>query len=125
LIADLPGYGYAKAPICKVANWQKLIQLYLQNRTNLRRVFLLIDGRHGIMDTDTEMMKLLDVTAVTFQVVITKIDKSKKDQLNKALEITKKKMSQHPTAYPEILITSSKTKEGISQLQAIIYDLIQ
>ena len=124
LIADLPGYGYAKAPIQKVIKWQDLIQLYLQRRTNLRRVFLLIDGRHGIKDVDVEMMQLLDSVAVTFQVVMTKVDKSKGDQFDEVLKLSVRKIEKHPTAYPIILRTSSKTKAGIKDLQTTIYKLM-
>ena len=85
-LGDLPGYGFAKAPVAVVEKWQALLKAYLAGRTNLRRVFLLVDARHGVKAVDEEIMGLLDVSAVVFQVVLTKADKLKGGALARVLE---------------------------------------
>ncbi|QPH55254.1 ribosome biogenesis GTP-binding protein YihA/YsxC [Pontivivens ytuae] len=122
-MVDLPGYGFAEAPVKVVAKWQALLKDYLAGRANLRRVFLLIDGRHGAKEVDEEIMSVLDRAAVPFQTVLTKIDKPKKGELDKALERTRAVLARHPTAYPEIVLTSSEKGEGIETLRAIIAGL--
>ena len=122
-LVDLPGYGYARAPINKIEKWQNLIRSYLMIRTSLRRVFLLIDSRHGVKPPDKEFMNLLDKAAVTFQIVLTKSDKISTEELQKALEITRSHLHLHATAYPEILITSSVKKSGVDFLKATIADI--
>ena len=119
-LVDLPGYGYANAPLPVVEKWQKLLKSYLAGRQTLRRVFVLIDARHGAKAVDEEIMGLLDKAAVTFQVVMTKIDKVKQADLDKALERTRKALSNHPAAFPEIVLTSSEKGDGIDVLRAII-----
>ncbi len=122
-MVDLPGYGFAEAPVKVVAKWQALLKDYLAGRANLRRVFLLIDGRHGAKEVDEEIMSVLDRAAVPFQTVLTKIDKPKKGDLDAALERTRAALARHPTAYPEIVLTSSEKGEGIETLRAIIAGL--
>ena len=119
-VVDLPGYGFANAPVAVVEKWQRLLKQYLSGRQTLRRVFVLIDARHGAKAVDEEIMKLLDKSAVTFQVVMTKIDKVKKGALDEALAKTRKALSKHPAAYPELIMTSSEKGEGIPNLRAII-----
>lgn len=122
-IVDLPGYGFAQAPENIVKQWQKLIFAYLQGRVNLKRVFLLIDSRHGIKKVDTEIMDMLDKAAVTYQIVLTKIDKIGAQALAKVIEETKKTISEHPAAYVDILATSSEKSLGIDTLRCEIASL--
>jgi|TARA_B110000503_G_scaffold118635_1_gene179733 GTP-binding protein len=119
-IVDLPGYGFANAPIAVVEKWQRLLRAYLAGRQTLRRAFVLVDARHGAKAVDEEIMSLLDRAAVTFQCVMTKTDKVKKDDLDSAMEITRAALAKHPAAYPEIIMTSSEKGEGIETLRAII-----
>lgn len=124
-IVDLPGYGFAQAPENIVKQWQKLIMTYLQGRVNLKRVFLLIDSRHGIKKVDTEIMDMLDTAAVTYQIVLTKIDKIGAQALAKVVEETKKAVTEHPAAYVDILTTSSEKNLGIDMLRSEIASLAQ
>ena len=119
-VVDLPGYGFANAPVAVVEKWQRLLKQYLSGRQTLRRVFVLIDARHGAKAVDEEIMSLLDASAVTFQVVMTKTDKIKKGALDAALEKTRAVLGKHPAAYPEIILTSSEKGDGIATLRAII-----
>jgi len=119
-LVDLPGYGFANAPVAVVQMWQKLLKSYLSGRPTLRRVFVLIDARHGAKAVDEEIMGLLDKSAVTFQVVMTKADKVSKAELAKSLEITRASLAKHPAAFPEVVLTSSEKSEGIETLRAII-----
>ena len=98
-VVDLPGYGFAKAPKDIVKSWQQLINTYLVGRANLRRVFLLIDSRHGIKKIDSEIMDMLDKAAVTYQIVLTKIDKISTKELDKVLSDTAKIVSEHTAAH--------------------------
>lgn len=122
-VVDLPGYGYANAPLAIVERWQKLLRSYLAGRQTLRRAFVLIDARHGAKAVDEEIMSLLDRAAVTFQCVMTKVDKVSKAELEASLVVTRKALAQHPAAYPEILLTSSEKGEGMETLRAIIAHL--
>jgi GTP-binding protein len=123
-LVDLPGYGFAKAPKDIVKNWQKLINTYLVGRANLRRVFLLIDSRHGIKKIDEEIMSMLDTAAVTYQVVLTKTDKISSSQLEKILLDTKNTLDKHTAAYVNILATSSEKNLGLDELKAEMYNLL-
>ncbi len=123
-MVDLPGYGYANAPLPVVEKWQRLLKNYLSGRQTLRRAFVLIDARHGVKDVDEEILKLLDRSAVTFQVVMTKLDKVKDKDRTKVLEQVRKAISKHPAAYPELVLTSSEKGEGIPILRSIIADLV-
>jgi len=119
-LVDLPGYGFARAPVQVVEKWQALMRSYLSGRASLRRIFLLIDARHGPKAVDEEIMKLLDKCAVTFQVVLTKSDKIKDAARDTIIEKTKTSLSAHPAAYPEIVLTSAEKKYGLETLRAII-----
>lgn len=119
-LVDLPGYGYAEAPVNIVEKWQRLLKAYLSGRATLRRVFLLVDARHGPKDVDEEIMSLLDSSAVTFQVVLTKVDKLKKSEQDKSLDKLRACLVKHPAAYPEIIMTSSAKEQGLDVLRSII-----
>jgi len=119
-VVDLPGYGFANAPVAVVEKWQRLLKQYLSGRQTLRRVFVLIDARHGAKAVDEEIMSLLDSAAVTFQVVMTKVDKLKGDALQAALDKTRAALAKHPAAFPELILTSSEKGDGIKTLRAVI-----
>lgn len=119
-LVDLPGYGFAEAPPAVVAKWQALLKAYLAGRPTLRRAFVLIDARHGIKAVDHEIMTLLDRAAVTFQVVVTKADKILAAAMDKTLAQVRSELARHPAAYPELLVTSSETGQGIAALRALI-----
>ena len=123
-IVDLPGYGFAKAPKDIVKNWQNLINTYLVGRANLRRVFVLIDSRHGIKKIDEEIMDMLDKAAVTYQIVLTKTDKISEKELNKILDDTIKKIEKHTAAYVTIIATSSEKNLGLDELKAEVFSLL-
>ncbi len=122
-LVDLPGYGYANAPVPVVEKWQRLLKQYLSGRQTLRRAFLLIDARHGVKKVDEEIMSLLDSSALTFQAVLTKADKVKEVDREKVLDQVRGALSKHPAAYPEIVVTSSEKGWGIPTLRAIIATL--
>ncbi len=122
-LVDLPGYGYANAPLAVVAKWQKLLKQYLSGRQNLRRAFVLVDSRHGVKPVDEEIMSLLDSSAVTFQCVMTKADKVKANDRERIMEQVRTALGRHPAAYPEIVLTSSEKGDGISTLRSIIANL--
>ena len=119
-LVDLPGYGFANAPLAVVEKWQRLLRQYLAGRQTLRRAFVLIDARHGIKKVDEEILSLLDSSAVTFQAVLTKADKVKEKDREKVLDQVRGALSRHPAAYPEILVTSSEKGWGIPTMRAII-----
>lgn len=116
-LVDMPGYGYAKASKKDIAQWNQLLREYLIGRANLKRVFLLIDSRHGIKPNDTDMMDMLDETAVSYQLVLTKADKPKKGELQQIIDKVSERSARHPACYPEILLTSAEKGEGIEALQ--------
>lgn len=122
-LVDLPGYGYAKAPETMVRQWQVVLKTYLRGRPNLRRVFLLIDSRHGIKAEDAEIMKMLDVAAVSYQIVLTKTDKISSSELEKTIEKTAQEITKHAAALPKIISTSSEKKIGLDILQIEICGL--
>jgi GTP-binding protein len=119
-LVDMPGYGYAQAPKSQVKGWTRLIGDYLKGRRELKRVFLLIDARHGIKPNDKETMKLLDQTAVSYQMVLTKADKPKASELVAVEAKVARELAKHPAAYPEILTTSARMGSGIDALRAAI-----
>jgi len=119
-IVDMPGYGYAEAPKAKVAAWTRLIKDYLRGRTSLRRVFVLIDARHGIKTVDDDILDLLDETAVSYQVVLTKSDKPSPAELASVRASTATKLSKRPAAFPVLLETSSSEGAGLPELRATI-----
>lgn len=119
-LVDMPGYGYAQAPKEQVDKWTKLVFDYLRGRTTLKRVYVLIDARHGIKKNDEEAMALLDKAAVSYQVVLTKIDKIKIAGVSKLMADTLAKLKKRPAAFPEVLATSSEKGEGMAELHAAI-----
>lgn len=123
-LVDLPGYGYANAPLDVVRKWQALLKQYLSGRQNLRRAFVLIDARHGIKDVDHEIMALLDKSAVTFQCVLTKRDKIKGKEEERILAQVRENLAKHPAAFPELILTSSEKKVGIATLRSVIAGLV-
>ena len=123
-MVDLPGYGYAEAPVAVVAKWQALLKSYLQGRQTLRRAFVLVDMRHGIKAVDEEILTLLDKSAVTFQVVLTKADKVNKATRDATIAQVQGALAMHPAAFPEIILTSSEKGEGIETLRAVIATLV-
>ncbi|MEO6014700.1 MAG: ribosome biogenesis GTP-binding protein YihA/YsxC [Devosia sp.] len=119
-IVDMPGYGFAQAPKPKVEAWTKLIHRYLTGRPNLRRVYVLVDGRHGPKDNDLSVMNELDQSAVSYQVVLTKSDKPSVTDLNAVIADTKAVIAKRPAAHPDLVVTSSETKFGMDILRAEI-----
>ena len=123
-LVDLPGYGFANAPVAVVEKWQALLKQYLSGRPSLRRAFVLIDHRHGIKKVDQDILKLLDSSAVTFQCVVTKADKVKESDRDPILKQIRTALSKHPAAYPEIIVTSSEKGWGIETLRSTIATLV-
>jgi GTP-binding protein len=119
-LVDMPGYGYARAPKSAVKEWTRLIGEYLRGRRELKRVFLLIDARHGIKPNDRETMKLLDEAAVSYQAVLTKADKPKASELEALAAKVTEELAKHPAAYPQVLATSARTGSGIPELRATV-----
>ncbi|MCI5545087.1 MAG: ribosome biogenesis GTP-binding protein YihA/YsxC [Azospirillum sp.] len=119
-IVDMPGYGFAQAPDAMVKKWQKMIFAYLQGRVNLKRVFLLIDSRHGIKKVDKEIMEMLDKAAVNYQIILTKSDKISAVELAKTITETNKILKDHAAAHIDIIATSSEKGRGIDELRAEI-----
>ncbi len=117
-LVDLPGHGYAKASKEKIAAWTDLVNTYLKGRSQLRRVCLLIDARHGLKAPDRDVMGMLDVAAVNYQIILTKVDKTNQTDLKSILDKTAKELAKRPAAHPEILQTSSVKGYGIEALRA-------
>ena len=123
-LVDLPGYGYAEAPLPVVEKWQRLLKNYLQGRQTLRRAFVLVDTRHGVKAVDQEILTMLDKAAVTFQVVLTKADKVSKADRDAVIAQVQCALAKHPAAYNELVVTSSEKGDGIETLRAIIATLV-
>ncbi|MDP3371678.1 MAG: ribosome biogenesis GTP-binding protein YihA/YsxC [Candidatus Paracaedibacteraceae bacterium] len=123
IMVDMPGYGYAEAPKTLVEQWQKLIRHYLLGRPTLKRTYVLIDSRHGLKVNDLAMMKMLDETAVSYQVVLTKTDKISVPALARVQAETQEKIVKHGAAFPILGITSSEKREGIEALRLEIAKL--
>ncbi len=119
-IVDLPGYGYARAPLYEVQKWQKLIYSYMSGRRNLKRIFLLIDIRHGIKSNDIEIMNLLDEAAVNYQIIFTKCDKIKGQTMENLVMDYAKSLDSQIAVYPEVIISSAQQKEGIEIIRSEI-----
>lgn len=122
-LVDLPGYGYAEAPVAIVAKWQALLKQYLAGRQTLRRAFVLIDTRHGVKSVDEDILNLLDRSAVPYQAVLTKADKVSTAERDATIEQVKTALARHPAAYPELVVTSSEKGDGIETLRSIIATL--
>ena len=124
-LVDMPGYGYASAPKAQVASWTALIHKFLQGRASLARVYVLIDGRHGLKDVDQDVLKTLDKAAVSYQVVLTKADQVKAAELAKRIDETGAALAKHPAAFPDVLITSSRSGMGMPELRAAMVRLLR
>jgi GTP-binding protein len=124
-LVDMPGYGYASAPKAKVASWTTLIHKFLQGRANLARVYVLIDSRHGFKEADADVLKTLDRAAMSYQVVLTKADQVKLSELEGTMAATLETLRKHPAAFPEILVTSSRTGAGMPELRAAMIKLLR
>ncbi|PKP77302.1 MAG: YihA family ribosome biogenesis GTP-binding protein [Alphaproteobacteria bacterium HGW-Alphaproteobacteria-3] len=123
MLVDLPGYGYARETKARVGEWTRLVMSYLRGRPQLRRVFVLIDARHGIKENDHEVMSMLDEAAVSYQIVLTKIDKLKKGEIETRLEEVRAAIRRHVAAHPAIVATSSEKGDGIATLRAEVASL--
>ena len=117
-LVDMPGYGFAKAPVKVVEKWRALVRTYLRGRQVLARTLVLVDSRHGLKEVDREMMKMLDETAVSYRIVLTKADKVKASDLEAAR--TEDEARKHPAAYPQIHVTSAEKGMGIPELRAAV-----
>ncbi len=123
-LVDMPGYGYAAVEKAKVEAWTHLIHSYLKGRANLARVFVLIDSRHGLKSIDTDVLDGLDKAAVSYQVVLTKGDALKKSQIEARIAGIQTALAKRPAAYPEIILTSSRDDQGVSDLRAAVARLL-
>jgi GTP-binding protein len=123
-LVDMPGYGFASAPKAKIASWTSLIHKFLLGRASLARVYVLIDSRHGIKDTDREILTTLDRSAVSYQIVLTKADEVKAAGMAGRIEATRALLARHPAAFPDVLATSSRTGAGMPELRAAMALLI-
>ncbi len=123
-LVDMPGYGYASAPKARVASWTALIHQYLQGRSNLARVYVLIDARHGLKEVDFDVFKTLDRAAVSYQVVLTKADQIRQAELSQRIAEITAALSTHPAAFPSVFATSSETGAGIAELRGAIARLL-
>jgi GTP-binding protein len=123
-LVDMPGYGYAAASKAKVASWTGLIHKFLQGRSTLARVYVLIDGRHGLKDVDLDILKTLDKAAVSYQIVLTKSDQVKAAELAERVAATATALAKHPAAYPVVLTTSSRNGAGMAELRAALVRLL-
>lgn len=119
-LVDVPGYGYAEAPKDLVKAWTKLLKIYLLGRPNLKRVYLLIDSRHGLKKNDIEMMTLLDDAAVSYQIILTKTDKLSEKELEIVYKKTLKSIEEHTAAYPGVIATSAEKNRGIDELREAV-----
>lgn len=124
MLVDLPGYGYAKASKRKIDDWTQLMLEYLQGRVQLKRVFVLIDARHGLKGNDEEMFTMLDENAVSYQIILTKGDKINRTQQEKVFSLTSETIKHHPAAFPEVILTSAEKKFGIDQMRTAILNMI-
>jgi GTP-binding protein len=123
-LVDMPGYGYAAAPKQKVKAWTQLIHAYLRGRANLARIYVLIDARHGLKDADQPALDLLGEAAVSHQVVLTKADQVKPDELAGRIAATETALAKRPAAFPQVLATSARSGAGIAELRAAIARLL-
>jgi GTP-binding protein len=123
-LVDMPGYGYAAAPKAKVKAWTDMIHAYLRGRANLARVYVLIDARHGLKPADEPVMRTLDVAAVSYALVLTKADQVKPAELETTKAAIIAALAKHPAAFPDVLVTSSRTGAGMPELRAAIVRLL-
>lgn len=123
-IVDMPGYGYAKAPIKTVQQWRYLINDYLRGRVVLKRVFVLVDSRHGIKEVDHDIMSMLDSAAISYRIVLTKTDKIKASDLEAVETDTMGKLRKHVAAYPDLSVTSAEKRGGIEELRIAVLEAV-
>jgi GTP-binding protein len=123
-LVDMPGYGYAAVSKTKIRAWTALIHDFLQGRANLARVYLLVDARRGLTKVDDEVLVTLDKAAVSYQIVLTKADEVKADDLEASSAATRTALTRHPAAHPDVLVTSADTGAGMPELRAAIARLI-
>jgi GTP-binding protein len=123
-LVDMPGYGYAKAPKEQVDQWTKLVFDYLRGRSTLKRVYVLIDARHGVKANDEEVLSLLDKAAVSYQLVLTKTDKIKAAGVPRLVEETLAKIKRRPAAFPAVLATSSEEGKGLEELREAVVTVV-
>ena len=121
-LVDMPGYGFAKAPVKVVERWKQTVRLYLRGRVVLKRALVLIDSRHGLKDVDREMIRMLDESAVGYRLVLTKADKVKASELEKVARAVAEEARKHPAAHPRLHLTSSEKGMGISELRAAVVE---
>jgi len=124
LLVDMPGYGFAEAPKDLVRKWRHLVNDYLRGRAALKRALVLIDSRHGLKDVDRDVMEMLDTAAVSYHLVLTKVDKVKPTVLEATLEATRWESARHPAAHPLLVATSSETGAGIAELRTAIMEAV-
>ena len=120
MLVDLPGYGYADASKAAIKSWNVLVRRYLQTRATLRRACLLIDSRHGIKEADRPLMRVLDESGVSYQIVLTKTDKTAAGELSKILAEITAEIATHVAAHPEVHLTSSVDRRGITELHEML-----
>ncbi|MHB1208048.1 MAG: ribosome biogenesis GTP-binding protein YihA/YsxC, partial [Rhodospirillaceae bacterium] len=123
ILADLPGYGFAQAPKDKVGIWTDFIKLYLKGRPTLRRALVLVDSRHGLKDSDRDIMKLMDSSAVNYQIILTKADKVQPGALAALRDSIGAELAKHVAAHPEVLVTSAQDGFGIPEARAVLSEL--
>ena len=124
-LVDMPGYGYAKAPKTQVASWTDLIHKFLLGRASLARIYVLIDARHGLKEVDLDILKTLDRSAVSYQVVLTKADQVKAAELQSRIAEAEAALARHPAAFPQVLATSSRSGTGMAELRAAMAKLLE
>ncbi len=121
-LVDMPGYGFAKAPVKVVEKWKHLVRDYLRGRQVLKRTLVLVDARHGLKETDREMMRMLDESAASYRIVLTKADKVKASELEATAAKVAEEARKHPAAFPVLHITSSEKGMGIAELRAAVLE---
>ncbi len=124
-LVDLPGYGYAKASKAHVAKWASMTRAYLLGRASLKRVYQLVDARHGLKAIDGALMDALDAAAVSYQVVLTKADKIGRADAEAVRATVAATLAERPAAYPEVLLTSAEKKQGIEAFQNAIFAALE
>ncbi|HEY4775402.1 MAG TPA: ribosome biogenesis GTP-binding protein YihA/YsxC [Xanthobacteraceae bacterium] len=125
MLVDMPGYGFAQAPKAKVAAWTRLIHDYLRGRTNLARVYVLLDARHGLKPADDAVLATLDQAAVSYAIVLTKADQVKADEQAARVSAVERAISRRPAAYPQVLATSARSGAGIAEMRAALARLMR
>lgn len=124
MLVDLPGYGFAKAPVNLVKSWERMTIGYLKSRVNLKKLFLLIDARHGFKENDLKFMEQMDKFAIGYQVVLTKLDKTNQEQVTKIIDFAKSIIGNHPAMFQDMLLSSSKKNYSLTEIKTYIYSSI-